>query len=86
MKSIEIYTTMFCPFCSRAKSLLKRKGADFQEIDVTMDAARRQEMTKRAEGATSVPQIFVDGEHIGDCDFIHKLDAAGHLDQILQTA
>ncbi len=86
MKNIEIYTTMFCPFCARAKSLLKSKGVAFEEIDVTIDAPRRQEMTKRAEGAHTVPQIFVDGEHIGDCDFIHRLDASGNLDQILGTA
>ncbi|MCG8491636.1 MAG: glutaredoxin 3 [Sneathiellales bacterium] len=86
MKNIEIYTTMFCPFCARAKSLLKSKGVQFEEIDVTMDAPRRQEMMKRADGAHTVPQIFVDGEHIGDCDFIHHLDAAGNLDQILGKA
>ncbi|MBL4667278.1 MAG: glutaredoxin 3 [Sneathiella sp.] len=85
MKDIEIYTTMFCPFCSRAKSLLKSKGAAFTEIDVTVDAKGRQEMMKRSEGATSVPQIFIQGEHIGDCDFIHKLDASGQLDQILKS-
>ncbi|OUR76488.1 glutaredoxin 3 [Alphaproteobacteria bacterium 46_93_T64] len=85
MKNIEIYTTMFCPFCSRAKSLLKSKGVKYTEIDVTVDAKGRQEMIKRAEGATSVPQIFIQGEHIGDCDFIHKLDASGQLDQILQN-
>jgi len=84
MKKVEIYTTMFCPFCVRAKALLKRKGVQFKEIDVTMDRKKRQEMTKRAEGATSVPQIFVQGQHIGDCDFIHRLDASGKLDQILQ--
>lgn len=86
MKSIEIYTTMFCPFCTRAKSLLKSKGVAFEEVDVTSDLKRRQEMAKRSEGAQSVPQIFIDGEHIGDCDFIHRLDASGKLDQILGTA
>lgn len=85
MKSIEIYTTMFCPFCSRAKSLLKNKGLSFEEIDVTVDATRRKEMMKRSEGAHTVPQIFIDGEHIGDCDFVHRLDASGKLDQILGT-
>ncbi len=85
MKSVEIYTTMFCPFCSRAKSLLKSKGVAFEEIDVTVDGNRRKEMVKRAEGAYTVPQIFIGGEHIGDCDFVHKLDASGKLDQILGT-
>ncbi|WP_169565999.1 glutaredoxin 3 [Sneathiella limimaris] len=83
MKQVEIYTTLFCPFCSRAKALLKSKGVAFKEIDVSSDLKGRQEMTRKAGGATSVPQIFVDGNHIGDCDYIHKLDAAGKLDQIL---
>lgn len=84
MKKIEIYTAMLCPFCARAKSLLNSKGVQFEEIDVTMDPKGRQEMTKKADGATSVPQIFVNDIHIGDCDYIHRLDAAGKLDQILQ--
>ena len=84
MKKIEIYTAMLCPFCSRAKSLLKSKGVQFEEIDVTMDPKGRQEMSRKAEGATSVPQVFVNDIHIGDCDYIHRLDASGKLDQILQ--
>ena len=83
MKNIEIYTTMFCPFCSRAKKLLNNKGADYKEIDVTVDGDLREEMTRRAHGAYTVPQIFVDGEHIGDSDMIHMLDAKGTLDHIL---
>ncbi len=83
MKTIEIYTTMFCPFCSRAKSLLNSKGVKYKEIDVTSDLKGRKEMTKRSGGATSVPQVFVNGNHIGDCDYIHKLDASGELDHIL---
>lgn len=83
MKTIEIYTAMFCPFCSKAKSLLKSKGVKFQEIDVTSDLKGRKDMTKRSGGATSVPQVFVNGNHIGDCDYIHRLDASGQLDHIL---
>ena len=83
MKKIEIYTTMFCPFCSRAKKLLNNKGVDYKEIDVTVDGALREEMTRRANGAYTVPQIFVDGDHIGDSDQIHMLDAKGKLDHIL---
>ena len=86
MKTVEIYTTMMCPFCSRAKSLLKKKGIKFKEIDVTTDLRGREEMRKRADGAHTVPQIFISGEHIGDCDFIHRLDASGKLDQILNNA
>ncbi|WP_025900030.1 glutaredoxin 3 [Sneathiella glossodoripedis] len=84
MSSVEIYTTMFCPYCSRAKSLLKSKGVHFKEIDVTSDLNGRKEMSRLSGGATSVPQIFINGQHIGDCDYIHKLDAAGKLDPLLQ--
>ncbi|MAL78443.1 MAG: glutaredoxin 3 [Sneathiella sp.] len=86
MKRIEIYTTMFCPYCARAKKLLKEKGVDYQEIDVTVAGDLREEMTKRAHGAYTVPQIFIDGEHLGDSDYLHKLDADGKLDQILGIA
>lgn len=82
MPSIEIYTTEFCPYCARAKQLLKSKGVSFTEHDVMMDASLRRKMADMA-GARSVPQIFVDGKHIGDCDGIHDLDARGKLDQIL---
>lgn len=83
MSKVEIYTTPFCPFCSRAKNLLKSKGVDFIEHDVMMDAGLRRKMSSMAGGATSVPQVFVDGEHIGDCDGIHALDAKGALDHLL---
>lgn len=86
MKKIEIYTTMFCPFCSRAKKLLKKKGAEFTEIDVTGDGAGRGEMITRANGAYTVPQIFVDGKHVGDCDRLYQLDAGGKLDPLLKAA
>lgn len=83
MPQVDIYTTPFCPFCSRAKNLLKSKGVDFVEHDVMMSAGLRRKMSEMAGGATSVPQIFVDGEHIGDCDGIHALDAKGKLDPLL---
>lgn len=86
MAEIEIYTSFFCPFCHRAKALLTRKGVAFTEIDVTTDPAGRAEMTARTGGRTSVPQIFVDGAHIGDCDGIHALDRAGKLDGLLKGA
>ncbi len=82
MPKIEIYTTPFCPFCARAKNLLGEKGVEFTEHDVMMDAAARKEMAAKA-GARSVPQIFVDGAHIGDCDGIHALDSEGKLDALL---
>lgn len=79
MSEITIYTTMMCPFCHRAKALLKKKNAHFKEIDVTMDPKTRRTMTERA-GSRSVPQIFVDDQHIGDCDEIYELDFDGLLD------
>lgn len=79
-KKIEIYTSPFCPYCHRAKSLLTAKGVPFEEIDVMMEPARRDEMSRRAGGARTVPQVFADGEHIGDCEGIHRLDSKGELD------
>ncbi|MBC7908656.1 MAG: glutaredoxin 3 [Rhodospirillaceae bacterium] len=76
MAEIEIYTTPTCPYCIRAKALLDKKGVAYREIDVS---AGRDVMTKRAGGRTSVPQIFINGEHIGGCDDLHELDAAGDL-------
>jgi glutaredoxin 3 len=86
MANITIYTTLLCPYCHRAKALLRKKGAHFVEIDVAMDAAKRAEMTARAGGRHTVPQIFVDDRHIGGCDDLHALDAAGGLDPLLQVA
>lgn len=80
---VEIYTTPFCPYCSRAKRLLEQKGVAFNEIDVMMAPGKRKEMRERTGGANSVPQIFVDGTHLGDCDMIHALDARGELDSHL---
>ena len=84
MPQIDIYTTMFCPFCHRAKRLLKEKGVQFEEIDVMLSPTRRHEMTERAGGRTSVPQIFIGGRHIGGCEELFALDAAGGLDPILE--
>lgn len=84
MAMIEIYTTPTCPYCLRAKALLNKKGAAFTEIDVSADPAVRQAMTERADGRRSVPQIFIDGAHIGGCDDLHALDDAGKLDTLLQ--
>lgn len=86
MAQVEIYATMFCPFCFRAKRLLDQKGVDYQEIDVTMSPGRRREMSERAGGRSSVPQIFIDGRHIGGCDELHALEARGALDPLLGGA
>ncbi|MFM8679990.1 MAG: glutaredoxin 3 [Alphaproteobacteria bacterium] len=80
---VEIYTTMFCGYCARAKALLSRKGVAYVEYDVDADGALRETMTRRAGGRTSVPQVFIDGRHVGGCDDIHALDAAGKLDGLL---
>ena len=80
MARVEVYTTMFCPYCARAKSLLERKGVDYVNIDVIEDTSKRDEMVKRAGGRQTVPQIFIDGEHIGGFDDMAALDRAGKLD------
>jgi len=84
MARIDIYTTMLCPYCYRAKKLLAQHGADFNEIDVMADQSRRREMIERAGGRRTVPQIFIDGKHIGGCDELYALDAAGKLAPLLQ--
>ena len=80
MAEVELYTTRFCPYCSRARALLQRKGAAFVDIDIIDEPERRAEMIRRANGRTTVPQIFIDGEHIGGCDDLVALDRAGGLD------
>lgn len=80
MAEIEIYTTPFCPFCLWAKQLLDKKGVPYTEINVMMKPGKRREMTERAGGNRKVPQIFVDGRHIGDCEDIQMLEADGDLD------
>lgn len=83
MAKIDIYTAAMCPFCSRAVHLLREKDQSFNQIDVTANRALRQKMTGLAGGRTSVPQIFIDGEHIGGCDELYKLERIGHLDKLL---
>ena len=83
MKPVEIYTTQTCPYCIAAKGLLLKKGVAFTEIDVGGNPALRASMTQRAAGRTSVPQIFIGGQHVGGCDDIHALDHAGKLDALL---
>lgn len=86
MARIEMYATMFCPFCYRAKRLLDSKGVSYEEIDVTMSPTKRREMMDRAQGRTSVPQIFIDGQAIGGCDELYALESAGELDPLLAGA
>jgi glutaredoxin 3 len=80
MIEVELYTTPFCPYCTRARALLDRKGVAFTDIDIAEEPTRRAEMIRRAGGRTSVPQIFINGEHIGGSDELVALDRAGELD------
>jgi len=83
MASIQMYLTEWCPYCKRAEALLRAKGVQaIDRIDVEAQPERRQEMIQRA-GKTSVPQIFIDGRHVGGCDDLHALDRAGGLDPLL---
>ena len=82
MAKIEIYTTPFCGYCARAKSLLDSKGAEYEETDVMMDDKKRTEMRARAN-RTSVPQIFINDQHIGGSDDLAALEQAGKLDALL---
>ena len=86
MSKIEIYTAMACPYCRRALRLLSSKRIFFEEIDVTLNSIKRQAMRDRTNGLTSVPQIFVNNNHIGGCDDLFRLDQAGHLDKLLSIA
>ena len=86
MAEVKIYTTLFCPFCWRAKALLKEKGVDFEEIDVTLNPGARRRMIELAEGRDTVPQIFIDGRPIGGSDELEALEAAGELDAVLEAA
>jgi glutaredoxin 3 len=83
MPKIEMYTKMWCPYCARAKKLLASKGVEFEEFDITMGGAKRQEMLTRAPGHTTVPSIFIDGRHIGGSDDLAALEAKGELDGLL---
>lgn len=83
MAKIEIYTKAFCPYCYRAKALLDSKQVAYEEIDITMGGPRRPEMIQRAGGRSTVPQIFIDGKHIGGSDDLAALDRQGGLDPLL---
>jgi glutaredoxin 3 len=83
MTSVEIYTQQYCPYCHWAKELLTRKGVEFREIDITADSQMRQEMVARANGGTTVPQIFIGATHVGGCDQLYALEEGGKLDALL---
>ena len=83
MPKIEIYTKFLCPYCTRAKALFASKGASFEEHDISTGGPRRAEMLERSGGKQTVPQIFIDGRHIGGSDDLAALDRAGQLDPLL---
>lgn len=84
--AVIIYTTILCPFCHRAKHLLRRKGVGYQEVDVTMRPSERAIMRERAGGRHTVPQIFIGPHHIGGCDELFELESLGRLDELLDGA
>ena len=83
MANVEIYTKAWCPYCTRAMKLLASKGVQPQEYDITMGGSKRAEMIQRASGRTTVPQVFIEGRHIGGSDDLAALDRAGKLDPLL---
>ncbi|MPZ59513.1 MAG: glutaredoxin 3 [Rhizobiales bacterium] len=83
MPAVEIFTTRWCPYCNAAKALLTRKGVRFTEIDVSGDWDGRQKMIKRANGRTTVPQIFIGNIHVGGSEELHALERAGKLDPMI---
>jgi len=86
MAEVVIYTTPFCPYCARAKRLLDSKGVTYEEVDLYMHPGRREEMLQRAQGRSTVPQIFIDGKGYGGSDDIHAMDDDGKLDPLLGLA
>jgi glutaredoxin 3 len=85
MAKVEIYTTTICPFCDRAKALLRKKGVSYDEIDVGADPDLRRAMVQRAGGRRTVPQIFIDGVPVGGSDDLYALEREGRLDTLLIT-
>ncbi len=85
MAEVEIYTTKVCPYCVRAKNLLKSKNVDYLEHDLTGDDAGREALLKKSNGMRTVPQIFINGKHIGGCDNLYELEQKGELDSMLAS-
>lgn len=85
MTNVEIYYWTTCPYCTRARALLDSKGIQYTGYDITDDEPAREKMMTRTGGSRTVPQIFINGAHIGGCDDLHTLDAQGKLDQLLRA-
>jgi glutaredoxin 3 len=84
MPRVEIYTKFGCPYCARAKYLLESKGVDYEEFELNSTPGKREEMLQRAPGRTTVPQIFINGRHVGGSDDLAELERSGRLDPMLQ--
>lgn len=84
MANVIIYSTPVCPYCDRAKALLKKKGQEYKVIDVSIDPALREEMMQKSGGRRTVPQVFINGKHIGGFDDLYALDQRGALDSLLK--
>ena len=83
MAKVEIYTKTFCGFCVRARHLLEAKGVEFEEYVIDGGGPKREEMIQRANGRTTVPQIFIDGRHVGGCNDLYELEREGKLNELL---
>ena len=83
MAKVEIYTKTFCGFCVRARHLLESKGVKFDEYVIDCGGPKREEMIERANGRTTVPQIFIDGRHVGGCNDLYGLEREGKLNELL---
>jgi len=86
MTNIEVYSGDFCPYCVRAKALLKKKGLEFSEYNVRKDIKRQAEMSERAPGARTIPQIFINNRHVGGCDELYALERRGELDDWVKAS
>ena len=86
MPNVEIYTRPLCGFCTSAKRLLSQKGVEFQEVNIWTTDGARDEMLERSNGRQTVPQIFIDGQHVGGCDDLFDLERGGKLDPLLQAS
>jgi glutaredoxin 3 len=84
MQNVVIYSKAYCPYCQRAKMLLDQKGVQYQEFDLMKQPDLKQEMVQRANGSTTVPQIFIGETHIGGCDDLFAMESANKLDSLLQ--
>jgi len=84
--TVEIYTSAACGYCMRALRLLDSKNITYEQIDTSMNSALRADMQRRSGGRQTVPQIFIDNEHIGDCEELFRLENAGHLDRLLRVS